>query len=53
MDVVLDDVVVVVLYVVIVVANVTPRKFDAKSRASPGGQTLAVGATLQAWTVIR
>jgi hypothetical protein len=51
--VVVDDELVVVLYVVIVVARVTPRKLDAKSRPSPGGQTLAEGATLQAWIVIK
>jgi len=52
-DVVEVDDVVVVLYVVTVVARVTPRKFDAKSRLLPAGQAPETGATLQAWTAIR
>ena len=52
-DVVVDDDVVVVLYVVTVVARVTPRKFDAKSRPVPAGQAPETGAALHAWTVIR
>jgi hypothetical protein len=52
-DVVLDDVVVVELKVVTVLARVTARKFEAKSRPSPAGQLLPDGATLQAWTVIK
>jgi len=47
-DVVDEDDVVVVLNVVIVVARVTPRKFDAKSSPSPAGQLLPLGATAQA-----
>ena len=42
--VVVDDVDVVVLYVTTVVARVTPRKFEAKSRPSPVGQ-VPPGAT--------
>jgi hypothetical protein len=52
-DVVLEDVVVVVLTPVTVVARVTPRKLEAKSRLSPVGQTFAVGATEQAMTEIK
>jgi hypothetical protein len=52
-EVVVEDDVVVVLYVVMVVARVTPRKFDAKSRISAAGQTSFVGATLQAMTLTR
>ncbi len=37
-EVVVEDEVVVELNVVMVVARVTPRKLDAKSRLSPGGQ---------------
>jgi len=51
--VVLDEVVVVGLNVVIVLASETPRKFEAKSRLSPGGQTLAAGATEHACTEIK
>ena len=52
-DVVDVPVVDVVLRVVIVVAKVTPRKFDAKSSSSAAGHTLSVGATEQALTEIR
>ena len=52
-EVVVDDVLVVVLYVVMVVARVTPRKLDAKSSSSAAGHTLAVGAMLQPWIVIK
>ena len=53
-DVVVDDDVVVVLYVVIVVARVTPRKLEAKSSPVPVGHGApGVGATEQAWIVIR
>ena len=51
--VVVDEVVVVGLNVVTVLASVTPRKLEAKSRLSPGGQTLAAGATEQATTEIK
>jgi hypothetical protein len=56
-DVVVDDDVVVVLYVVMVVANVTPKKFDAKSSVSPAGHAgpvePAMGGTLHAMIDIR
>jgi hypothetical protein len=52
-EVVVDDVLVVVLYVVTVVASVTPRKLEAKSRLSPAGQTFPDGATEQAVTEIK
>ena len=52
-EVVVDEVVDVVLYVVTVLASVTPRKLDAKSRLSPAGQTLATGATEQPTTEIK
>jgi len=52
-EVVVDEVVVEVLNVVTVLASVTPRKLEAKSRLSPAGQTLAVGATEQPTTEIK
>ena len=51
--VVVDEVVVVGLNVVTVLASETPRKLEAKSRLSPGGHTLAVGATEQPCTEIK
>ncbi len=47
-EVVDEDEVVVELNVVTVVARVTPRKLDAKSRVAPAGQTLFDGCTSQA-----
>jgi hypothetical protein len=56
-DVVVEDVVVVELNVVTVVANVTPRKFDAKSSVLAGAQGFVavglVGEAEQAMTLIR
>ena len=53
-DVVDVDDVVVELYVTTVVARVTPRKFEAKSRPSPAGQVPpGATATVHAWIVIR
>jgi hypothetical protein len=47
------DELVVVLYVATVVARVTPRKLEAKSRLSPAGQTFSVGAAEQATIEIK
>ena len=52
-EVVVDEVVVVGLNVVTVLDSVTPRKLEAKSKLSPGGHTLAVGATEQPCTEIK
>ena len=53
-EVVVEDDVVVVLNVVIVVARVTPRKLEAKSRVSTAGHVAGnATAILHAVTVIK